>query len=146
MDATSGKATQPHLQIFNFDREIHNTKSAFTLFPLLPPEIRLKIWRHPLEHHRIITVHWEIQLEPLAEPTENHARPIINGYQSFNKLLHVNRESRIAALSFYRVHIPCKIQGGPTGEGEITPGIFYFNPEYGFLLLNSGLWGKGYFD
>ena len=142
MDATSGKATQPHLQIFNFDREIHNTKSAFTLFPLLPPEIRLKIWRHLLEHHRIITVHWGIQLEPLVEPTENHARPIINGYQSFDKLLHVNHESRRTALSFYRVHIPCKIRRGPTGEGEITPGIFYFNPEYDFLLLNSGLWAK----
>lgn len=87
-------------------------------------------------------MHWDVQVEPLVEPTENHARPIINGYQAFNKFLRINHESR-EALSFYRVHIPCKIRKGPTGRAEITPaGIFYFNPEYDFLLLNSGLWAK----
>ncbi|KAI9658414.1 MAG: hypothetical protein M1821_002547 [Bathelium mastoideum] len=61
-----------------------------------------------------------------------------------SKLLHVNSESRKAALSFYRVHIPCHLKAS-TGKtslpqvetGRSTEAIFYFNPEYDFLHLST---------
>lgn len=32
---------------------------------------------------------------------------VVEGYQTLSKLFRVSRESRDAALAFYRVHLPC---------------------------------------
>lgn len=65
----------------------------------------------------------------------------VDGYQLISKLMRVNGESRQAALDFYRVHHPCMF----SMDAEVAswkPGIFYFNPEYDFLLLGEdwSLW------
>lgn len=108
-------------------------------------ETSLKIWRHSLQRERIIKISFEQK-----SPTEDipkfdgktvRLRAIVNGCQVLSKLLRVSHESRHEALSFYRVHIPCKLGGGPTGKEEETArsGTFYFNPNYDFLQIQPGI-------
>ena len=60
-----------------------------------------------------------------------------------SKLLRVSRESREAALRFYRVHVPCRFTLGAPGECcELVPGLFYFNPSYDFLHVQAGWLAK----
>jgi hypothetical protein len=47
-------SSQPHLQIFNCSQADHNEESNFPLFPLLPKELRLKIWQYTLQRQRIL--------------------------------------------------------------------------------------------
>ena len=139
-------SSQPHLQIFTSGPITHKGDSNFPLFSLLPQELRLKIWRHGLERQRIIKVHLERQTEQTAhqaaESTGSASKrerycAVVDGYQVLTKLLRVNSESREAALEFYRVHLPCTLTGGSTGEGTTRPGILHFNPEYDFLHISS---------
>lgn len=139
---TPNLSSQPHLRMFNCTQTT-NEESVFSLFPLLPPEIRLEIWLHSLQRPRIIKVYFEHHIgEPAEVETPPRSRAIVQGYQALSKLLRVNRESRRAALSFYRVHIPCRLKEGSTEEGMMRLGTFYFNPEYDFLWINSGFSAK----
>ena len=60
----------------------------------------------------------------------------MNGYQVLSKLLRVDSESREEALKLYRVHFPCSFSRGTQGEGAMSSGTLYFNPEYDFLHLS----------
>jgi hypothetical protein len=146
---------KPHLQIFNDAQATHNNESNFPLFPLLPKELRLKIWQHSLQRQRIIKVHLHAEKlfeeeQPDTQATKSitstskneRYRAYVNGYQVLSKLLRVNAEAREAALGFYRVHIPCWLKLGETYAGfpPESPGILYFNPEYDFLHISSELW------
>lgn len=128
---------QRHQQIFN-STQATNEEPHFSLFHLLPPEIRLRIWHHSLQRSRIISVYFEDEIQ---ESTEIENPPgscaAVNGYHILSKLLRVNYKSRKAPLSLYRAHIPCRLQERHTGEGMITPDTFYFNPEYDFLWVGS---------
>ena len=137
--------SQPHLQIFGPDWNTHGEESKFPLFPLLPQEIRLKIWRHSLQRHRIIKVDLKARTElPVTQATERIAPSsenkryciVVHGYQVLSKLLRVNCESREAALEFYRVHLFCQLTGRTTGEEGTKPGTLYFNPEHDFLHIS----------
>lgn len=89
------------------------------------------------------------QFHPDARAADDNARdddsihhyPVVVGYQSLSKLLRVNRESRQAALEFYRVAIPCRFSTSDdeaeTRRMELSTrrGTFYFNPEWDFLHL-----------
>jgi hypothetical protein len=55
-----------------------------------------------------------------------------------SKFLRTTKESREAALEFYRVHIPCQLATKPENSEhmfreETKLGTFYFNPEYDIL-------------
>ncbi|KAF2231270.1 hypothetical protein EV356DRAFT_507228 [Viridothelium virens] len=151
-----------HLQIIN-SSHCHSEDAKFSPFSKLPPEIRLRIWTHSLERHRLVEVEVAIE-EDLpsdsggARPysTQNALNKLISGrnytatvqaLQLNSKLLRVTSESRNAALSFYRVHIPChlqaskeRIQGNAAPSmrtAKATKSIFYFNPEYDFIHLSK---------
>jgi len=136
-------ASQPHLQIFQTG---YDAGSSFTVFPLLPKELRLKIWKHSLKLRRII----RLRLQPWSDYPPAEARQgavsrefaipnpksyhiFVHGHQVLSRLFHVSAESRSAALLFYRVHIPCEIISA--GDSSLGPTTLYFNPEYDFLYI-----------
>ncbi|KAM0552412.1 hypothetical protein ACHAPJ_007972 [Fusarium lateritium] len=123
----------------------------FTLFPRLPPEIRRKIWHTSLQYQRIIKVYLRMHLVFVAHCRTNGVPgpplvprqddpvyyPVVQGRQTLSKLYRVNRESRAAALSFYRVHLPCWLTKGAAKKHLWTPGTVYYNPEYDFLHIEQ---------
>ena len=101
-----------------------------------------------MQRERIIKVSFE-NSPPTASTTKFDGKTvqhsaIVDGYKILSKLLRVSQESRYEALSFYRVHVPCKLRRGPTREEKDTakPGTFYFNPEYDFLQIQPGFWAE----
>ncbi|RYP82753.1 hypothetical protein DL769_001562 [Monosporascus sp. CRB-8-3] len=139
----------PHLQIFT-SADVTPTAStrAFNPFPILPAELRVKIWHLALERQRIIKVRLlnrmlingllaqQGDIKPKTYENERYG-VIVHGYQTLSKLFRVSRESRDAALSFYRVHLPCWLIKGVTRDDAMKPGILYFNPEYDFLYIRN---------
>ncbi|KAK4200745.1 hypothetical protein QBC40DRAFT_326104 [Triangularia verruculosa] len=120
---------------------------VFTLFPLLPAELRVKIWRTSLQRQRII----QVVLTPIKEaksrydidgsidtPNGEEFIAEVGGFKTISKLMRVNREARHEAQLFYRVHLPCRfikpweIKARPDSP---TRGMLHFNPEYDFLHL-----------
>ncbi|KAL8740591.1 MAG: hypothetical protein Q9190_006731 [Brigantiaea leucoxantha] len=135
--------SQSHLQVFVPNSITHNEALKFPLFPLLPKELRLKIWRHALQRHRIIKLRLEAQREEAAQEAEITSADesdlccaVVDGCQVLSKYLRVSAESREEALKFYRVHLPCKLIGRTTTKGLTSHGILYFNPEYDFLRIS----------
>ena len=137
-----------HLQLFNpdFTAPASGDNPVFHCFPLLPTELRRKVWRHALERRRLIKIFiHNYRFHPSAKSADStddsiHHYPVVVGYQSLSKLLRVNRESRQAALEFFRVAIPCRFSSSSdeseSRNADVThPGTFYFNPEYDFLHL-----------
>lgn len=136
--------SQPHLQLFNCLQDSHSENSGFSLFPLLPPELRLKIWNYSLQRPRIITVRFEVRTDRQVDEDggSTRYRAIVDGHQVISKLMRVNSEAREAVLSFYRCHIPCTLVHGIAGEEVMKPGTFHFNPEYDFLWIYPGILAK----
>ncbi|KAI9713533.1 MAG: hypothetical protein M1820_000915 [Bogoriella megaspora] len=144
-----------HLQSINASH--HRGEAAtFSRFSMLPPELRLRIWRCSLERHRFIEVEVDLpQGSEEARPysTTNTLNKLISGgkynaivqaLQLNSKLLRVNSEARETALGFYRVHIPCHLNASKeraTSPRETTAGstksILYFNPEYDYIHLST---------
>ncbi|OTA54487.1 hypothetical protein K449DRAFT_417022 [Hypoxylon sp. EC38] len=120
----------------------------FDLFPNLPPELRFKIWNSSLEHQRIIKVRLRNRVlmngllarqgvtRPKTREGERYS-VVVDGYHTISKLFRVTRESRDAALSFYRVHLPCWLVKDATRDDAMKPGTLYFNPEHDFLYINT---------
>lgn len=123
--------------------------SEFTLFPQLPIELRQKIWRHSLEYPRMLQLAlWSLDLIEVAivemgegsPPFPSQSGPcavaIERHHRVLGKLLRVNSEAREAALSFYRVHIPCRMTRKDSKSGlTTTEGSVYINPEFDFVSL-----------
>ncbi|RSL73087.1 hypothetical protein CEP53_000870 [Fusarium sp. AF-6] len=141
--------SKSHLQIFTLEGPHSNGGlKEFPLFSKLPAELRLKIWKHSLEHHRILRVHLRYpsafdlklahdgQTKPASHQSQTY-RPVVEGYQMLSKLLRVNKEARGAALSFYRVHLPCWLTKGASRSDDLVSGTIYFNPEYDFLHIKQ---------
>jgi hypothetical protein len=148
---------QPHLKPINFDEdETYDTQATFSLFPLLPKELRLKIWQHALEKNRLIQLQIKARDEILAlrfsqdenqppnvdalsviENDQPRSRALVCGHQVLSKLLRVNQESRDESLRFYRVHIPCTFVDEKGNEQE--SGTLYFNPEFDFLQISPSI-------
>ncbi len=144
-------ATSQHLQIIN-PSYCGGEDVLFSLFPKLPTELRLRIWRLSVERHRLI----EVEVEALPDSGDDAHRPpysttnalnklissrnyavTVQGFRLHSKLLRVNSESRKEALRFYRVHIPCYLRASRRVERSIKSTL-YFNPEYDFIQLEAG--------
>jgi hypothetical protein len=146
-------SSKPHLELFTpkSTPTTPNQLSSFTLFSKLPYEIRIAIWKSSLQVQRIIKIHvyWYMQyvanraysglpVPPLERGKDDPAYyPVVQGYQVLSKLLRVTRESREAALSFYRVRLPCWLTKGSSKSGLWVPGELYYNPEYDFIHLQQ---------
>ena len=76
-------ASQPHLQIFNSSQAGHYERSNFPLFPLLPNELRLKIWRHTFQRRRITHLRLNDQREQRAAQAGEDPESISNGERYF---------------------------------------------------------------
>ncbi|KAI1135535.1 hypothetical protein F5Y05DRAFT_174436 [Hypoxylon sp. FL0543] len=125
--------SQARLEIYNPTYE--KGHGYFPLFSLLPKELRLEVWRHSLQRHRIIVV--KLRMKP--QPRGNRgflldALPMVRGHQILSKLLRVNSESRETAQRFYRVRLPCDFQRG----GTVKPGTLLFNPEFDIVHVRPG--------
>ncbi|KAI1371591.1 hypothetical protein F4677DRAFT_304492 [Hypoxylon crocopeplum] len=124
--------SQSHLEIYNstFD-ERHRD---FPEFSLLPTELRLQIWRHALQHYRLI----RIKIPYLADDTgAAEELPIVQSHQMPSKILGVNSEARETAVRFYRVRIPCEFESGKT----VKSGTLMLNPEFDILHIRPG-WAR----
>lgn len=67
------------------------TLSEFTLFPLLPLELRQKIWRYTLPGPRVAEVFYDDDIGECKSPC------------SLSVALHVNYEARLVALKTYEL-------------------------------------------
>jgi hypothetical protein len=130
--------SQPYMEIYNPVGSLSNeTGPSFHVFPQFPTELRLKIWRHALERPRIIKIFLTAP-DDGPRPHQDYD-PRIGAVQHMSKLFRVTRESREAALSFYRVHIPYNRLGSYDRFGNIKeyPCTLYFNPEYDYLQISA---------
>ncbi|KAI1179954.1 hypothetical protein F4777DRAFT_355233 [Nemania sp. FL0916] len=141
-----------HLQIIN---PMGRESKSFTLFPLLPTELRLAVWQMSLKHGRLITIGLDSDKGGSDDQAEAHPytkRNILGniisdaGYHSIvdepkllSKLLRVSREARGAALSFYRVHLPCYFKDG---KGQEISSTLPINPEFDIIALKSKEGGR----
>ncbi|KAK8136508.1 hypothetical protein PG984_004448 [Apiospora sp. TS-2023a] len=149
-----------------FTRRIFNDKyghsrpdrpeTTFSLFPRLPPEIRVKVFQSFLERHRIIQVRLSLSSPNGGSgetgdgtppyTTHNDLGNIVSGdtyricaskYLAPSELFFVNHEAREVARRFYRVKVPCYLY--PT-QGSIFPfpkpdTTFLYNPEFDILHI-----------
>ncbi|KAI1861682.1 uncharacterized protein JN550_010752 [Neoarthrinium moseri] len=155
MAAAASSSSYKARPVFNetYDGFRPASTSSFPRFPDLPAELRLKVWEAALQRSRIITIRawagwrpsWEKQPERYS--TRNELGHVVSGnmYSLYADslprpaLLRVNRESRDAALVFYRVRLPFFREdqhgsGGLLREPEaarVWP--LYLNPEHDFL-------------
>ena len=119
---------------------------SFTRFPLLPKELRLKIWTDASQRQRLLKVNLKSR-ERCSKEVKATFRPIlgdekfctyVEGHKAHSKFLRVNRESREEVLRIYRVHIPCvftkSLRGNVTMASVAT---LYFNPEQDHLHIQA---------
>lgn len=133
-----------HLQIFN---PFPQPTETFPLFPRLPAEIRYLIWEQALSHERLL----RIKLEKIARGEEKsiknsektqHGLPepgreyqiVLKERHAISKLFRATSESRRAALSFYRVHLPCRYEWFEHAESN---GTLYLCPELDILEIKT---------
>ncbi|KAI0880898.1 uncharacterized protein GGS22DRAFT_173724 [Annulohypoxylon maeteangense] len=130
--------SEAHLEIYN--PTYNNEENNFPLFPLLPTELRLLVWRLSLHRHRIIRIKiptrpWHSQPDTQEEfiAAMHNEFPVVPGHQVLSKLLRVNRESREVALQFYRVHMHCNLKIGET----VKDGTLMYNPDFDIIHVTS---------
>ena len=136
-----------HSDYLHFEKE--EALLNFPPFSRLPNETSSAIWKYALQSHRLIniTVTDKDRDGPapwsrarLQYTGKNGRGNIISGRNyklsvttshRLHPILQVSRESRQAALQFYRVHIPCDFN--TNGERQ----CLYLNPEFDFILLRT---------
>ena len=148
------RATANHDTSFKVYNDLHfrpahpPTSDSWPIFPLLLPELRLRIWQCFLQRHRMIELEIcagadEDGTQSRYDTERNHLGNIISGRgyslliegrgfaASLSPLLQVSSEARHAALTFYRVHLPF-----PGQHGEQ---VLYLNPEFDVLYVRPGI-------
>ncbi|KAH6844720.1 hypothetical protein B0I37DRAFT_327466 [Chaetomium sp. MPI-CAGE-AT-0009] len=116
-------------------------------FPRLPVELRLHVWLLSLRRHRMIEVDISSGVDD-SQPDNpesryyidrNHLGRVISGQRytltirgreskTVPLILHVNREARGAALSFYHIHLPFP-------GWQRRKQVLYLNPKYDVILV-----------
>lgn len=76
------------------------------------------------------------------EKSEDNGAPCaisVGGNGLFSKLLRVNRDARDAALSFYKVHLSCRLAKDDEKLDNLgsVAGALYINPAFDFLQLTG---------
>jgi len=123
----------------------------FSLFPLLPKELRLEIWLHAMrERRRFLQLridsrdNGQVAQDVQSDfATDERYWALVRGEKVHSKFLRVNQESRHEAQRYYRVHLPCIF----TKRGNfsivlksqhMSAGKLYLNPEDDILYLEAG--------
>jgi len=153
---------RPHLEAINQSYNCGGGGDVvFDQFSMLSAELRLLIWHCALEEFRLLEVMVEGEWAPLPEvegavspsrdgpplySTTNALNKLVSGrnytvnvqgFPLYSKLLRVNRESRQAALEFYRLHIPCYFRRTDAYSKRAVRATLYFNPEYDIWHLDA---------
>lgn len=129
-----------HLDVFNPAPTPYT--DDFHQFSQFPPEIRCLIWEKALSHERLVRVN--LTHGHTHSSTEDTARPdyevFVHMDSKISKLFRITRESRRAALNFYRVHLPCQYfqskheyRNGEEGKS----GTLYLCPELDTLSIQT---------
>ncbi|KAH8600658.1 hypothetical protein B0O99DRAFT_667896 [Bisporella sp. PMI_857] len=139
----------PRLVAQKLEEKLQNypAHASFSHFPMLPPELRLRIWQIAIVQSRLLEITVELPSDSRDTSlylsrnalgnlvSSQNYLATVHGNRLYTKLLYINRESRQVALQFYRVHVPCHFQTFKDGiEGSIKTTL-YFNPEYDFIQL-----------
>jgi len=106
------------------------TEPAFHLFPLLPPELRLLIWRFSFLPR---TVELHSRRTHYADSDRFHAPPKWHSRSRNPAALAVNVEARTAALALYTIALPLATPLGPDQSLD-RPGAV--RPSTQLLYLN----------
>ncbi|RDA91510.1 hypothetical protein CP533_4586 [Ophiocordyceps camponoti-saundersi (nom. inval.)] len=120
------------------DASASNKSGHFHLFPLLPPELRLKIWNMSLPPARLVPIRCSAA-SPSFHEKQGPSRGDAPGFTSNAPIpvnLHVCAESRAEALKRYRrafgfAHGPSKVIFNPDDD------ILLFGPREGYMAANS---------
>ncbi|TAQ89710.1 hypothetical protein B7494_g1975 [Chlorociboria aeruginascens] len=110
------------------------TAPRFTLFPLLPPELRLQIWGLSLPSARVHEIY--------PHPNYGNTNLLLTNAPSPPALLHACPESRALALEHYTQFSYTPPSPTTAASSEFAPsspcGIrgFYFRPSTDILFLN----------
>ncbi|KAE8451999.1 hypothetical protein EG329_002164 [Mollisiaceae sp. DMI_Dod_QoI] len=109
---------------------MHISAYKFTLFPQLPPELRLRIWFFALPRQRLVELK-EDTTQPSYFPIAISERFIESVYSPtpVPSILHACKESRAEGLRHYKLTF--RNQWGPTGTGRI-----YFDASVDILFMN----------
>ncbi len=130
-----------------------NPARCFTLFPQLPVELRLCVWRSYLQRKRLVS----ITVWPFGEADDATAKAgqdacfytgrnklgkvvsgkayelVTNTDHRLSPLLSVNAEARGAALDYYRLRMPfCAAPGYVSDDARLV----YLNPEFDIVHVN----------
>jgi hypothetical protein len=137
-------SSNEHFQIFN---PVPQPVATFSLFPRLPTDIRYLILEKALSHERLLRIAVQAVAREEKKPTTNSAKTrrhlykpgrgyhiILKERQAISKLFCVISESRQAALSFYRVHLPCQYDWGGKIEEN---GTLYLCPELDIVEIET---------
>ncbi|KXH35078.1 hypothetical protein CSIM01_04603 [Colletotrichum simmondsii] len=136
---------------------------TFLLFQQFPVEVRLLIWKHALQRHRMIHIILEKENEQGQEEdgrnvderdalinslgrriSGNHYKTIVDTRQPLlPDLIRVNREARDSVLSFYSTQLPCRLR--PDKHSEITSTI-RLNLDWDYLQVSYGQAHGIFFD
>jgi len=117
--------------------------TSFTLFPFLPPELRLLIWHHHfLLTPRTIELHTRrTHYADLADPLNSRVPRWLSRSRN-PAALSVSTEARAAALEFYTVRLPLAVPytgpGCVNQFGEHTTGIGFATAAGVRLLSDHG--------
>ncbi|KAK1993135.1 hypothetical protein LX36DRAFT_266387 [Colletotrichum falcatum] len=146
---------RPHLELFN-PAHPKTEHQSFTLFAQLPAELRILIWQHALERHRMI----HIVLEERVERGTGNESKIAERYSLLNGLgrsvsgnhyrvvtptrnallpgyvMMVNKEAQAVVLAFYSVHIPCYLKSSVGTESKTS--ILRLNLDWDYLRISAG--------
>jgi hypothetical protein len=110
--------------------DITKILSAFTPFPRLPIEIRLKIWKCACFFSRNVDI-WAKDIGGIACEYTGHVAHYFHSSAPAPSLLHICRESRSEALKHYQLEFgttfDCKLAGTAPGLTVSTPPRIYFN-------------------
>jgi hypothetical protein len=128
-----------------------SSSPTFTLFPYLPPELRLQIYRHSA-HPRVTTLTYHFQTNTFTCST--HPPLLLHichesraeGFRLYTKCLLPEADSASTSLPNPSTTIP----GSPASEGKGNRGIegryFYHHPDQDTLYLPRPPLGLGYAD
>ncbi|KAK1978901.1 hypothetical protein LZ30DRAFT_783839 [Colletotrichum cereale] len=149
---------RPHLELFN-PSLTKTSRQTFTVFAQLPAELRVLIWQHALQRHRMIHVDLENRVEreggDEAKVPERYS--LLNGlgrpvsgkhYKVITSTRHVllpeyvmavNKEAREVVLVFYPVHIPCYLKSSVNVEGKVRhkESALRLNLDWDYLRISA---------
>ncbi|KAI1325330.1 hypothetical protein F5Y16DRAFT_378135, partial [Xylariaceae sp. FL0255] len=131
-----------HIKLLN---PTYEESFSFPPFSRLPPELRQEVWRHSLQHPRLISVRIISNQEEMEFVATTNAG--IKSYdiqiiapQMISKLFRANREARAIASRFYRIKLPCWFKKNFQKSQPLQRGMLHLNPEYDILCISRDMY------